>query len=604
MTDADPNGPQDEARTDPAPESPPEDTDDEDLVFLDDADPEDGPADGAKDGRTAEEPPGSRWTMLIVDDEPEIHSITKLVLSDFVYKGRKARFLSAHSAAEARRILAREPDIALILLDVVMETEDAGLRLVHHIREELQNRNVRIILRTGQPGQAPERAVILDYDINDYKAKTQLTAQQLFTTTVAALRSYEDIVAIDANRRGLEKIIEASSSLFRVRSMKLFAAGVLTQLSGLLGVGPDAILCVQRGGTGGTGGSQADGSVDGSAGGSGRCNGEGSCNGLYVLAGSGRFESLINEPVAGHVDPAVLAAMTACLEKRAHVYAGDHCTLYIQPPNDRETVVYLRSNRPLSDLDRKLIEVFCGKISVGFDNLHHYEQLYRAQQGTLAALADLAERGCGTLIDATPPAAAPMERERLSRSLRIAAITERIARRLHADGLFPDALDVTTLEVIGLAAILHDIGNAAVDPVMLSKPGPLDPAERSAMQTHTVAGANLLNQASHLADGLTHLHLGATVARWHHENWDGTGYPDGRAGAAIPLCARIVAVADAYDAMTRDRPYRPALDSGKAVDEIRRLAGRRFDPTVVEAFLSILPDIERPVESDGGGIAI
>ncbi|MBY6265861.1 DUF3369 domain-containing protein [Azospirillum sp. 412522] len=576
MTDADPNAPpngqQDEARTEPAPETSPEAGDD-DLVFLDDAGPE-----GVS---TGEEPPGSRWTMLIVDDEPEVHSITKLVLSDFAYKGRKARFLSAHSAAEARRILARETDIALILLDVVMETEDAGLQLVHHIREELRNRNVRIILRTGQPGQAPERAVILDYDINDYKAKTQLTAQQLFTTTVAALRSYEDIVAIDANRRGLEKIIEASSSLFRARSMKLFAAGVLTQLSGLIGVGPDAILCVQRGGAGA---------------------GSGSSDGLYVLAGSGRFETLINEPAAGHVDPAVLATVTACLERRTHAYAGDHCTLYIRTPNDRETVVYLRSNRPLSELDRNLIEVFCGKISVGFDNLHHYEQLYRAQQGTLAALADLAERGRDALSpdgSAVEAAVETAEGGRFRRSLRIAAITERIARRLHADGLFPESLDESMLEIIGLAAILHDIGNAAVDPAILSKPGPLDPAERNAMQVHTLAGATLLNQASHLADhlltgGPTHLHLGASVARWHHENWDGTGYPDGRTGAAIPLCARIVAVADAYDAMTRDRPYRPALDRELAVDEIRRLAGQRFDPTVVDAFLAVLPEIDPP----------
>ena len=580
MTNADPTAPEDDAKRDPpqadtgfAPENA-----DEDLVFLDDAAPAAGPWE--------EEEPGSRWTMLIVDDEPEVHSITKLVLSDFAFKGRKARFLSAHSAAEARRILARESDIALILLDVVMETEDAGLRLVHHIREELQNRNVRIILRTGQPGQAPERAVILDYDINDYKAKTQLTAQQLFTTTVAALRSYEDIVAIDANRRGLEKIIEASSSLFRARSMKLFAAGVLTQLSGLLGVGPDAILCVQRGGAMGSSNPAVE---------------AGTGNGLYVLAGSGRFEALINEPAAGHVDPSVLAAVTACLEKQAHLYAGDHCTLYIRTPNDRETVVYLRSNRPLSDLDRKLIEVFCGKISVGFDNLHHYEQLYRAQQGTLAALADLAERGRGALGMEGPAAdgSEAVEGDRFSRSLRIATITEHIARRLHADGLFPESLDDSTLEIIGLAAILHDIGNAAVNPQILSKPGPLDPAERSAMQAHTVAGATLLNQASHLADGPTHLHLGAAVARWHHENWDGTGYPDGRTGAAIPLCARIVAVADAYDAMTRDRPYRKALSREDSVAEIRRLAGLRFDPAVVDAFLAVLPEIDRMFDRMG-----
>jgi len=524
---------------------------DDDLFFLDDADDDDdAPA------------VGNRWKMLIVDDEPEVHSITKLVLSDFVYKGRPAHFISAHSAAEARAILARETDIAMILLDVVMETEDAGLQLVHHIREELKNRHVRIILRTGQPGQAPERAVILDYDINDYKAKTQLTAQQLFTTTVAALRSYEDIMAIEANRRGLAKIIEASSSLFKARSMKLFAAGVLTQLSGLLGVGPDAILCVQRGPVLG-----------------------GASDGLYVLAGSGRFESLINEPAANHVDSGVLGDVIACLESRANRYAADHCTLYIRTPNDRENVVYLRSDRPLSDLDRELIEVFCGKISVGFDNLHLYEQLHRAQQGTLAALADLAENR-----DAGPDGDFGDE-SRCARSLRIADMTERIGRQLHAENRFPETIDEAFLAIIGLAAVLHDVGNATVDPAILGKPGPLAPAERLAMQRHAMAGALLLERASRLAEGRTHLHLGAEVARWHHESWDGTGYPDGLAGSAIPVAARIVAVADAYDAMTRDRPYRSSLGHKRAVEEIRRQTGTRFDPAVVAAFLAIATDL-------------
>lgn len=525
---------------------------DDDLFFLDDAD------DAEPDAPAV----GNRWKMLIVDDEPEVHSITKLVLADFVYKGRPAHFISAHSAAEARAILARETDIAMILLDVVMETDDAGLKLVHHIREELKNRHVRIILRTGQPGQAPERAVILDYDINDYKAKTQLTAQQLFTTTVAALRSYEDIMAIEANRRGLAKIIEASSSLFKARSMKLFAAGVLTQLSGLLGVGPDAILCVQRGPVLG-----------------------GPSDGLYVLAGSGRFETLINEPAANHVDPGVLGDVMACLESRAHRYAADHCTLYIRTPNDRENVVYLRSDRPLSDLDRELIEVFCGKISVGFDNLHLYEQLHRAQQGTLAALADLAEnRGL-------EPDGGTGGDSRFARSLRIAAVTERITRQLHAENRYPETVDEAFLAIIGLAAVLHDVGNATVDPAILAKPGPLAPAERLAMQRHALAGALLLERASRLAEGQTHLHLGAEVARWHHENWDGSGYPDGLAGSAIPVAARIVAVADAYDAMTRDRPYRTSLGHARAVDEIRRQTGTRFDPVVVAAFLAIAADL-------------
>ena len=516
---------------------------DDDLLFFDDPD-------GHGDSPAAA--PSPCWKMLIVDDEPEVHSITKLVLADFVFKGRPAHFLSAYSAAEARQILGREDDVAIILLDVVMETDDAGLKLVHHIREELKNRHVRIILRTGQPGQAPERAVILDYDINDYKAKTQLTAQQLFTTIVAALRSYEDIMALETNRRGLEKIIEASSSLFKARSMKLFAAGVLTQLSAILGVGPDAILCVQRG------------SVLGR-----------SKDGLYVLAGSGRFESLIDEPAAAHVDPGVLTAVLACLEQRRNTYEPDHCTLYIRTPNDRENVVYLRSDRPLSELDRNLIEVFCGKISVGFDNLLLYEQLRRSQEGTAALLAGLAEHS-----------------PRTEPTLRIGAIAERIASQLRAAGRHP-GLDETFLEAVGLACIMHDVGNATVDPAILGKAGPLDAQERAAMQAHAAAGGELLERTAPTAEPRTCLHLGAEIARHHHEAWDGTGYPEGLRGEAIPLSARIAAVADAYDAMTSHRPYRPALSHGSAVAEIRHGAGNRFDPAVVEAFLAVADEVAR-----------
>ncbi|HYG88205.1 MAG TPA: DUF3369 domain-containing protein [Azospirillum sp.] len=513
---------------------------DEDLLFLDD-----------QDGY-GEAPPASlspRWKMLIVDDEPEVHSITKLVLADFVYKGRSAEFLSAYSAVEAHEILTREDDIAIILLDVVMETDDAGLQLVRTIREELKNRHVRIILRTGQPGQAPERAVILDYDINDYKAKTQLTAQQLFTTIVAALRSYEDIMAIETNRRGLEKIIEASSSLFKARSMKLFAAGVLTQLSAILSVGPDAILCVQRG--------RVLGRTE---------------DGLYVLAGSGRFESLINEPAAEHIDAPVLAAVLKCLEHRRNFYEPDFCTLYIRTPNDRENVVYLRSDRPLSEMDRSLIELFCGKISIGFDNLFLYEQLRKAQEGTLALLADLAERNLDKRAEPT---------------LRIAAVAERIARRLHADGHYRAILDEPFLETVGLACIMHDVGNATLDPAILGKPGPLDADERAAMQAHAPAGGRLLERTTPLVESRSYLHLGMEIARHHHESWDGTGYPDGLRGEEIPLAARIAAVADAYDAMTSDRPHRRALDHTVAVEEIRKASGRRFDPAVVGAFLAV-----------------
>ncbi len=144
----------------------------------------------------AEAEPIDCWKILIVDDEAKVHQVTKLVLQDFKFESRPLKFLSAYTGKEAMPLIEEHLDLALILLDVVMEENNAGLEVVKYIRKVLKNEFVRIILRTGQPGEAPEEAVIVEYDINDYKTKTELTSQKLFTSIVAALRSYRDLRAL------------------------------------------------------------------------------------------------------------------------------------------------------------------------------------------------------------------------------------------------------------------------------------------------------------------------------------------------------------------------------------------------------------------------
>ena len=133
------------------------------------------------------------WKILIIDDEKDVHAATRLAIKDIRYKDRKLELYSAYSGAEGYEKMCEHPDMALVLLDVVMETDDAGLMLVSRIRNELKNNTSRIVLRTGQPGQAPEQQVILEYDINDYKTKTELTVQKLFTTVISSLRAYENL---------------------------------------------------------------------------------------------------------------------------------------------------------------------------------------------------------------------------------------------------------------------------------------------------------------------------------------------------------------------------------------------------------------------------
>ena len=155
---------------------------------------------GAQDG----------WTVLIIDDEPDVHRATQLALNQFKFEAKPLTFFSAYSMAEGKQLITVHPEAAFVLLDVVMETNDAGLQLVQYIREDLKNWQVRIILRTGHPGEAPEEAVILNYDINDYKLKVELTRQRLLTTTIAALRSYRDLMTIEQQK---QKLVETLARL-------------------------------------------------------------------------------------------------------------------------------------------------------------------------------------------------------------------------------------------------------------------------------------------------------------------------------------------------------------------------------------------------------
>jgi len=209
------------------------------------------------------------WNILIVDDDKDVHDVTELALRNFAFEAKPLRFFHAYTGAEALQTMADNPDIAVIFLDVVMESDDAGLTVAKRIRTDLGNSLVRIVLRTGQPGLAPAQEVIISHEINDYKTKTELTAQKLFTTLVGSLRNYRDLLAIennrkltsqkllttfagslrnyrdwiasDSNRRGLEKIVTSSGSWFEMPSMEQFIEGVLSQAKDVLRERPDAV---------------------------------------------------------------------------------------------------------------------------------------------------------------------------------------------------------------------------------------------------------------------------------------------------------------------------------------------------------------------------
>src|SRR5471032_1030802 len=179
--------------------------DDTDWMIEDDAPPASQP----QPGKPGAAPAPAPWRVLIVDDDVDVHVVTKFSLSNVCFQGRRLSFLHAYSGEEALTTLRTTPDIALVLLDVIMETSDAGLNVARHIRDTLHNNLVRIVLRTGQPGQALEHSIILDYDINDFWCKTDLTTRKLFTTVISSLRGYSDLVEAEQRINALQAALEA-----------------------------------------------------------------------------------------------------------------------------------------------------------------------------------------------------------------------------------------------------------------------------------------------------------------------------------------------------------------------------------------------------------
>lgn len=158
------------------------------------------------------------WKIMVVDDDKSTHDVTCLVLDDFTYDGRKLNIISGYSGSDVYRLMNEHPDTAVLILDVVMERENAGLEAVKYIREKLNNKFVRIVLRTGQPGQVPEKEIITQYDINDYKDKSELTALKLNTAMIVALRSYQDL-------KKIQKIAMSNDTLEQLVKERTVALG-------------------------------------------------------------------------------------------------------------------------------------------------------------------------------------------------------------------------------------------------------------------------------------------------------------------------------------------------------------------------------------------
>lgn len=479
------------------------------------------------------------WRLLIVDDEKEVHTVTKLALRDFEFLGRGVEFISAYSGQEAQDILDNDRDIAVILLDVVMESDDAGLKVARYVREVAKNHMVRIVLRTGQPGQAPEKDVIVNYDINDYKSKTELTSQRLFTTIVASLRSYRDLISIESNRKGLERVITASSDLFSTHSIGPFVDGLLMQLNSIF--------------------NHAEKSFELSSV-VAECHAHHSDKSeLTVVAAQGEFAGTEGEQVTSILPDALQNIYQQAQESNEFIFGEGYLLYHNDEPLYSSTLVFICGiPEDINEHDHFLIKLFSRNVQIAYNNILLSQEIEDTQREIVYRLGNALE----------------------TRSKETGHHLKRVA---HFSALLAQLAGVEEQDIITLklAAPLHDVGKIGIPDAVLNHPGPLDSEKWEVMKTHAQLGHDLLCDSSRIV-----LKTGALISLTHHEKWDGSGYPNGLSGNEIHLYGRIVSLVDVFDALYHKRCYKPAFEADFCTQYILDNSGTSFDPALVDLFMA------------------
>jgi response regulator of citrate/malate metabolism len=209
------------------------DNNDDNLSFLDDV-------------LTHQEGNVMPWRVLVVDDDGEVHQATRFALSDVEIMDRPLSLIHAYSAAEAEVLLRQMPDIAVVLLDVVMESDDSGLCLIDVVREDMKNKPLRIILRTGQPGLAPEAALVAHYDIHDYMVKAEVGRERLLTSLTTAVRAFDQLKQMTDMKQQMQGMVRAVTGALTLSTPAAFSQWIVQQLADLYQLSPMVAVWHQK----------------------------------------------------------------------------------------------------------------------------------------------------------------------------------------------------------------------------------------------------------------------------------------------------------------------------------------------------------------------
>ena len=470
------------------------------------------------------------WRILIVDDETDVHTETKLSLSYFNFEDRDIEFIDAYTGAEAKKIIANNPDIVLVLLDVVMEEEQAGLAVVKYIRDDLNNRAMRIVLLTEQPGQVPTQKVFRDYDI-DYQYKSELTSSKLHSLCYANLRSYRDIQGLMKSKKGLEQLICASKGISSRQALNSFVLVTLKQLVTLLNLDVTDIFACET---------EAFKIIDMNLETFSNKNGPGECKKIRISELPLDKKEII----------------IRAINEKQNIINNNQLVMYCTNAN-HTILFYAKTNHSLSELDRHIMSIFTENLIVILENIRLNEMIDESQREIIYRLGEVIES---------------RSNETGNHVKRVAHYAEQLAQLI--------GLSQEEVEIIKLASTLHDIGKIGIPDAILHKQGPLDAEEWEIMKSHAQKGYELLKDSN-----IAVMSLGASISLNHHECWNGSGYPRGISKNAIPLHGRITALADVFDALGNERTYKQAWRHEKIVDYLKKQSNAQFDPRLVTLLL-------------------
>jgi len=483
------------------------------------------------------------YKVIIADDDDEIHRVTKMILRDFYFEGKKLEFIDTYSGDETMRVLEEHPDTAIVLLDVVMERSHAGLEVVEYLRNVLKNNLTRIVLRTGQPGEAPEEKIIRDFDINDYRLKTELTVKRLNTTLYSALRNYRDLRRLERHRNGLEKIIQTSARLFEHNSLKEFLTSILDELSNFHSEKTD-MLYIREG---------ADRESSGFVTMERR-------NKNTIVAGTGKYESFVGMEIETIPDLNFINRWMHGEKEDGAIIHGVEEGVIIKSNGKSHLSNYIFIEGEKAGFDMELIHIFLANYSIALDNYILNNMVNTTQKEIVFAL--------GEIVD--------------SHFEETGSHVKRISEMMYQFALC-NHYSYSECEVVKVASTMHDLGKIAIPDSIIKKPGRLDTDEFETIKTHTTHGYKILSKSD-----LEVLKIAADIALNHHEKYDGSGYPAGKTGKEISLNARMLSIVDVFDAMTHRRIYKEAAPVEEVLAYINSQKGTHFDPNLVDVFMSNL----------------